>query len=185
MFNYKPISKLIKTNIKLCAHKEKDLEDPIVHRQLVGSLIYLTMTWLNIIFAVGVISRYIQKPETSHLEGVWQNVRYVKITLDGLLYKKEGECEWSAIVILFMQANMILESQQLDMHFVSAQQSSHGAAKDNQHYRCLLQRLSTNKQLWQLKESTWLVQLMEDLFTKPYWNTILKKKTLHLLNICY
>ena len=40
MFNCKPTSTPVEINIKLCAHEGKDLKDPTMYQQLVGSLIY-------------------------------------------------------------------------------------------------------------------------------------------------
>ncbi|KAL5537363.1 hypothetical protein UlMin_046142 [Ulmus minor] len=76
-------------NAKMCAHEGKDLEDATMYRQLVGSLIYLTLTRLDISYAVGVMSRYMKNPKKPHLEAVRRILRYVKSTIDyGLLYKK-------------------------------------------------------------------------------------------------
>lgn len=50
-------------NLKLCSHEGKDLEEETMYRQLVGSLIYLTLTRPDIAFAVGVVSRFMQKPK--------------------------------------------------------------------------------------------------------------------------
>ena len=94
MFDCNPTSRPIEINIKLCTHEGKDLEDPTIYRQLVGSLIFFTMRRPDIAFTVGVVSRYMQKPRNFHLELVQRIVKYVKGTLDyGLLYKKEEECE--------------------------------------------------------------------------------------------
>ncbi|KAE8686769.1 Detected protein of unknown function [Hibiscus syriacus] len=81
-------------NIKMCAHEAKDLEDATMYRQLVGSLIYLTLTRPDISYAVGVMSRYMQNPKKPHLEAVRRILRYVKSTIDyGLLYKKGEDCK--------------------------------------------------------------------------------------------
>ena len=56
MLKFKLISTLIKVNAKLCSHEGKDLQDRIMYQQLVGSLIYLTLTWPDISYAVGVMS---------------------------------------------------------------------------------------------------------------------------------
>ncbi|RVW59276.1 Retrovirus-related Pol polyprotein from transposon RE1 [Vitis vinifera] len=76
-------------NAKMCEHEGKDLKDATMYRQLVGSLLYLTLTRTDISYAVGVMSRYMQNPKKPHLEAVRQILRHVKGTIDyGLLYKK-------------------------------------------------------------------------------------------------
>ena len=44
MLDCKPISTPIEVNAKLYAHESKDLKDGTMYRQLVGNLIYLTLT---------------------------------------------------------------------------------------------------------------------------------------------
>ena len=44
MIECKTISMLMEPNAKMCAHEGKDLEDATMYRQLVDSLIYLTLT---------------------------------------------------------------------------------------------------------------------------------------------
>ncbi|KAK6145332.1 hypothetical protein DH2020_022152 [Rehmannia glutinosa] len=94
MIECKPISTPMEPNSKMCAHEGKDLEDTTMYRQLVGSLIYLTLTRPDISFSVGVMSRYMQNPKKTHLEAVRQILRYIKSTMDyGILYKRGGNCK--------------------------------------------------------------------------------------------
>ena len=94
MLDCKPISMPMEMNAKLCAHEGKDLEDTTMYRQLVGSLIYLTLTRPDISFVVDVVSMYVQSPKKPHLEAVRIILRYVKSTVDhGIFYKKGGECK--------------------------------------------------------------------------------------------
>ena len=94
MTNCKPISTPIEPNVKMCAHEGKDLEDATMYRQLVGSLIYLTLTRPDISYAVGVMSRYMQNPKKPHLEAVRRILRYVKGTLGyGIMYKTGRDCK--------------------------------------------------------------------------------------------
>ena len=94
MLECKPILTPMEPNAKMCAHEGKDLEDATMYRQLVGSLIYLTLTRPDISYAVGVMSRYMQNPKKPHLEAIRRILRYVKSTIDyGLLYKKGEDCK--------------------------------------------------------------------------------------------
>ncbi|XP_062118705.1 secreted RxLR effector protein 161-like [Humulus lupulus] len=82
----------MKVNAKLCAHEGKDLQDGAMYRQMVGSLIYLTLTRSDISYAIGVTSRYMQHPKKPHLEAVRRMLGYVKDSINnGLLYKKGDE----------------------------------------------------------------------------------------------
>ncbi|GKE11221.1 putative RNA-directed DNA polymerase [Tanacetum coccineum] len=55
---------------------------------------YLTHTRPDISFAVGVVSRFMEKPTEQHLQAVKRILRYVKGTLDyGLTYTKRGKAK--------------------------------------------------------------------------------------------
>ncbi|XP_016901808.1 uncharacterized mitochondrial protein AtMg00810-like [Cucumis melo] len=87
----KPISTPMEVNKKFYMHEGKDHANPTMYRQLVGSLIYLTLTRPDISYSVGVISRYMQKPKKPHLEAVRRILRYLRGTTEyGLLYKKRA-----------------------------------------------------------------------------------------------
>ncbi|KAI5682109.1 hypothetical protein M9H77_03337 [Catharanthus roseus] len=82
MIECKPISTPIEVNTRLYSAEGKDLEHVMMYQQLVGSLLYLTLTRPDISYATG-------KP---HSEAVKRILRYAKETLDyGLLYKKTNE----------------------------------------------------------------------------------------------
>ncbi|XP_015170396.1 uncharacterized protein [Solanum tuberosum] len=57
MLYCKPTSTLLDLNAMICAHERKDFEDATMYWQLMGSLIYSTLTRTNISYAVGVIMR--------------------------------------------------------------------------------------------------------------------------------
>ena len=57
MLECKQVLTPMETNVKICAHEGKILNDETTYRQLVGSLIYLNLTWPDISYAVGVMSR--------------------------------------------------------------------------------------------------------------------------------
>ena len=79
-------------NVRLQKDKGKDLEDVTMYRQLVRSLIYLTLTLPDISYVVGVVSRYMSNPKKPHLDAVRRILRYVKGIINfGILYKKTND----------------------------------------------------------------------------------------------
>ncbi|KAG8497318.1 hypothetical protein CXB51_008528 [Gossypium anomalum] len=74
MLNCKTITIPVEPNTKFCTHEGKDLEDRLIYQQLVGSLIYLTLTRPDISYIVGVASRYMQNPKKQHLEVVRRGI---------------------------------------------------------------------------------------------------------------
>lgn len=79
----------IEHKVQLTKDEDGDLVDPTEYRRIVGSLRYLTHTRPDLSFAVGVVSRFMEKPTTKHLQAVKGILRYVKGTVDyGLVYLK-------------------------------------------------------------------------------------------------
>ncbi|XP_048498244.1 uncharacterized mitochondrial protein AtMg00810-like [Beta vulgaris subsp. vulgaris] len=94
MVDCKPMSTPMEVNARLCSVEGKDLEDVTMYRQLVGSLIYLTLSRPDIAYVVSAISRFMQKPMKRHLEAVRRILRYVKGTIYyGILYRNDKEFE--------------------------------------------------------------------------------------------
>ncbi|GJX79321.1 retrovirus-related pol polyprotein from transposon TNT 1-94, partial [Tanacetum coccineum] len=61
--------------------------DSTLFKSLVGSLRYLTCTRPDILFAVGLISRFIEEPTTKRLKIAKRILRYIKCTVDyGMFY---------------------------------------------------------------------------------------------------
>ncbi|XP_070005084.1 uncharacterized mitochondrial protein AtMg00810-like [Nicotiana sylvestris] len=54
------------------------LEDVREYQRLVGKLLYLTLTRLDITYSVQTLSQFIQSPKKSHLEAAYKIVKYVK-----------------------------------------------------------------------------------------------------------
>jgi hypothetical protein len=76
------VSTPIEQNLKFTSKEGNEFEDATKYRQLVGSIIYLTTTRIDISFVVGIISRFMQKP----CEGKWSAtkkvIKYMKGTQD-------------------------------------------------------------------------------------------------------
>lgn len=65
--------------------------DSSLYRSLVGSLRYLTCTRPDILFATGLVNRYMETPKSSHLMAAKRILRYIKGTIGyGLLYASSG-----------------------------------------------------------------------------------------------
>lgn len=93
MFECKPIVNPMEPKANICSREGKDLKDVNMYRKLVSSLIYPTLTKLDISYAASVMSRYMKSPKKSHLERVQQILRYVKGTLEyDIFYKKSENC---------------------------------------------------------------------------------------------
>ncbi|XP_020233074.1 uncharacterized protein LOC109813326 [Cajanus cajan] len=94
MLDCKPTSTPTEVNTKLCSVEGRDLKDATMYRQVVGSLIYLTLTRPDIAYVVGVVSRFMQNPKKPQLEAARRILKYVKNTIDyGIFYKKGAPCE--------------------------------------------------------------------------------------------
>ncbi len=48
--------------MKLSAHEGNLVEDTSMYKRMVGSLIYMTITRLDLSYAVGVVSQFMQTP---------------------------------------------------------------------------------------------------------------------------
>jgi hypothetical protein len=58
------------------------------YRSLVGSLIYVTNTRLDVCYAISSVSRFMDAPEEAHLQAAKQILRYLKGTIDFALHMK-------------------------------------------------------------------------------------------------
>ncbi|KAH9745480.1 hypothetical protein KPL70_004087 [Citrus sinensis] len=87
MNDCKPISTPVECGVKLSKHDEGEDIDPTFFKSLVGSLRYLTCTRPDILYAVGLVSRYMENSKTTHFKAAKRILRYIKGTTNfGLLY---------------------------------------------------------------------------------------------------
>ena len=81
-----PMSLNVKLTIDLLG-KNVDLS---LYRSMIGSLLYLTTSRLDISYSVGVYARYQSNPKESHIIALKKIIKYVKITADfGGWYSKD------------------------------------------------------------------------------------------------
>uniref|UniRef100_A0A803N215 DUF4283 domain-containing protein n=1 Tax=Chenopodium quinoa TaxID=63459 RepID=A0A803N215_CHEQI len=94
MENCKPVSTPLAQNEKLS--KEDDSEDADLkqYRSIIGSLLYLTATRLDMMYAVSMLARFMQKPSQIHTQAIKRVLRYLKGTSDyGIWYKPSKNSE--------------------------------------------------------------------------------------------
>lgn len=76
--NVRITSSPLEANQKFTPLDGKPLENPTLYRQLVGSLIYLTVTHPDIAYAVHIVSQFMYVPWTIHCAAILHILRYVK-----------------------------------------------------------------------------------------------------------
>ena len=83
------VSTPLEARVKFTTTEENDRVNVTSYRSLIDSLRYLTHTRPDLLYFVGILSRYMEKPSQEHLNAVKRVIRYAKGTVDyGLLYKK-------------------------------------------------------------------------------------------------
>ena len=61
------------------------------YQKLMGKLVYLPHTQLDIVFAVSIVSQFMHSPNEVHLKAVYCILRYLKSTLGKELFFKKSE----------------------------------------------------------------------------------------------
>ena len=77
MNNCKPVSTPIECGVKLSKIGEGLIIDATLLKSIVGSLRYLTCTRPDILYSVGLVSRYMEEPKISHLQAAKRIFRYI------------------------------------------------------------------------------------------------------------
>ena len=91
-----PTENPIPLGIKLSKKDEGPTVDPTLYKSLAGSLLYLTATRPDIMYAANLVSRYMESPKDSHWKMAKRILRYVAGTLNfGLWYTKSDSNQLS------------------------------------------------------------------------------------------
>ena len=90
MENCKPMRTPIVPGSTITKEGEGKLINPTLYKSLVGSLRYLTATRPDILYAVGLISRYMETPRDSHWQAAKRILRYIQGTRNHGLYYAYG-----------------------------------------------------------------------------------------------
>ncbi|CAL8136475.1 unnamed protein product [Prunus armeniaca] len=98
----KPVSIPLPTGERLKKVDGSDLADEGLYRKIVGSLLYLTATRPDLMYAASLLSGFMSSPTKNHMGVARRVLRYVQGTLNyGIEYVKDK----SAILIGFCDAN--------------------------------------------------------------------------------
>ena len=90
----KTVSIPLELNVKLNITDGELLSDATLYRQLVGSLIYLTVTRSDLAYAVYLVSQFMSAPRSTHYAAVLRILRYIKGTLfHGLHFSVQSSLE--------------------------------------------------------------------------------------------
>jgi hypothetical protein len=89
MEDSKPMATPMVTGCKLSKDDDSPDVDQRSYRSMIGSLLYITTSRLDIMHAIGMVGRYQAAPKQSHLQTVKRIFRYLKETMTyGLWYLK-------------------------------------------------------------------------------------------------
>lgn len=93
----KPTKFPVEHNLSLTKDEGSLIHDASQYRRLVGRLIYLTITRPDLVYAVHILSQFMEKPRQPHLEAAYQVPRYIKSTPgQGILLPSTGSLELRA-----------------------------------------------------------------------------------------
>jgi len=78
MTSCKPILIVLEQNVKLNADEGDVVEDTIMYRHILGSLIYMTIKRPDLSYVITVVNQFMQTPRKAHLDAVRCILRYIK-----------------------------------------------------------------------------------------------------------
>ncbi|XP_021719315.1 uncharacterized protein LOC110686988 [Chenopodium quinoa] len=97
LLNVKPLKLPIDSHLKLSADKGTPLPDPARYQQLLGKLIYLTITRPDISFTVQLLSQFMHSPTSTHMQAVKRLLSYLAGTVSqGVLLASSSAAELAA-----------------------------------------------------------------------------------------
>ena len=94
MQDCKPVSTPLTTSEKLSKDDDFEKIDEGLYRNLIGSLLYLTTSKPDILFAVSVLSRFMHSPSEKHFSATKRVLRYIKETVAlRVQFSKSAKCD--------------------------------------------------------------------------------------------
>ncbi|GJR06485.1 probable carboxylesterase 2 [Tanacetum coccineum] len=81
----------LSTQLKLSLDKGIPLSDAGIYRKLVGRLLYLTMTRLDISYAIQHLSQFVSAPKDVHMQAAIHLLKYLKGTISKVSWKTKKQ----------------------------------------------------------------------------------------------
>ena len=97
MRNCKPLNLLMTPNLRLMSDTCKNMKNLEQYRRMIGRLIYLTTTRLDISYSMQLLSQFMHKPTVKHMKETMHVLRYLKRAPgQGILLSKSSSAQLSA-----------------------------------------------------------------------------------------
>jgi len=92
METYKPTPTPTVMGIKLRKDDLTKSVNPTLYKSIIGSLMYLIATRTDIMYAMSLISRFMENPKATHLQAAKRILRYVQGTIGyGIMYRETDD----------------------------------------------------------------------------------------------
>ena len=78
----KKVATPLAQNKKISKNNCEKLEEPSAYRSLVGSILHFTATKPDLMFPVGLLSRFMSSPSNVHMEVAKRVLKYIRETTD-------------------------------------------------------------------------------------------------------
>ena len=79
-------------NLKLSQEDSNLLDDPLRYRRMIGKLLYLTITRLDLSYSVNRLSQFLANPRVPHFQAAYHVLEYIKSTVDQGLFFSTTSC---------------------------------------------------------------------------------------------
>ena len=89
-----PADTPVEEGLKLCVKTNQVPVDKGRYQKLVGRLMYLAQTRLDLAYALSIVSQFIHNPREQHMNAVMRILRYLKSAPGkGILFTKNVDCQ--------------------------------------------------------------------------------------------